>query len=265
MKKVMFALALAALAAAPVSAQTTSKLLFPATPITDSNDINLPGVNANTVLGLPKFEIDPASLAPNAYENAKPFAVTTVWLWCPSGGTVSLSGDDGITAPPPYSLHNSLVVDNFIKVTNNQDASEQVISANGVIPPTLFNGVNGVYPAAALAQSNLLGHGVVEAYGAVPDQSLINITSDTNSSYTFQLMDWGYVHANSNVYLKTGGSCQIVDKLCHYDQGKRVWKEMTLDPDGIAAHLRVHDDVHNAPGPADYIGKCSPSNPPGKR
>ena len=166
------------------------------------------------------------------YTDATPFATTTVYMDCEEGDTAVVSGTQNGTA-------DSLIVDNYIQV---QSDTLKGATATTDICPNLatagcFSGTNS--PTAKFGQPAENG------YYPVPDQAVPLV--EGKALYTFRLMDWGVALAASPVWLRT--SCHIFDLVCHYDNGKKMFKTLTLDPNGIAAHLKQHSN--------DYLGACT--------
>jgi hypothetical protein len=167
------------------------------------------------------------------FTSAVPFATAQVYMACEPGDTALISGSDDPAAGP------SLIIDNYLEVQiDYKDGTSSITDYCPNIATTgCFSGTLG-------DPKSDLGNPAFFRYLPVADQP-IDVAPD-KALYTLRLMDWGYTKASSAVWLKTG--CHIFDRVCHYDAGKKGYKTLVIDPNGVAAHLRQHT--------GDYLGAC---------
>lgn len=179
--------------------------------------------------------LDPVNIAATpvnfpTFDLAVPFASKQLYLQCGEGATGQIEG--------PFA-GNSLIVDNYIQVQSPDNSIQNYcpnvetlgcFTLNIGDDPALYTG----QPAESI-------------YGPVSPQDVSGSLQPGLGLYTFSLMDWSYTYGSSEVSLRT--TCAIKDKVCHYDNGKKGYKTLTLGAAAMPAHLNHH--------PNDYLGACT--------
>jgi hypothetical protein len=176
-----------------------------------------------------------------SFETATPFATTEVYLYCETEfPQSSISGsEDGVY---PF------IVDNFLTVNDVNVCPDQEVAS---VDPFLITAEGqGNCFSSLKVDANLLVPGLPasEGYNGVGP---VDVSGDivTSGYYTFKLMDYGFVSANSDIYLHT--TCSIHPPkatICHRDMGKPGWKTISVGTASVQAHLNH----------GDYEGPCVP-------
>lgn len=231
MRRVSLLFALA-LASSTLVAQTY-KPLFPAVDIAWSPVAYPYSDSIVPTVALPWAGVTGGSGTLTTFEDAVPFNSTQVYLSCGSTDTAYLTGSNDAT-----NTASTLIVDNYVQVqTDSADGS----STQQNYCPNV--GTGGCFSGQTVYPNAVIGGKAKDYYSPVPDQQMNVAVGD--ALYTIRLMDWGFTKASSAVYLKT--TCKVRDQVCHVDNATKKDKTITIDPAGVAAHLRQ----------GDTLGKCA--------
>ena len=158
-------------------------------------------------------------------DDATPFASKQLYLACGAGATATISGP---------LVNDGLIVDNFIQVQGPTDVMTNYC-------PNI--GTKGCFDGTSVDPKLALGLPAESAYTPVGPQDISSSLVQGLGLYTINLMDWGYTYASSQLTLTT--SCAIKDQVCHYDNGKKQFKTLTVGAAAIPAHL-AHGDTLGA-------------------
>jgi hypothetical protein len=176
--------------------------------------------------------LDPVNIAQSPFwqvpiDEAVDYASKQLYLDCHVGAAATILG--------PYP-NFGLIVDDFIRVQSPDNTIRNYCADN-----RCFTLPDGADPLAYAGQPADV------IYGPVDPVDVSSALVPGLGLYTFSLMDYAYSYASSALSLST--TCAIKDKICHYDNGKKAYKTLTLGAAAIPAMLNTH--------PQDYLGACT--------
>jgi hypothetical protein len=172
---------------------------------------------------------------------AKPFAHADVTLICPQTPTATLSSTPDGTG--------KLLVDNWIQV-NGDNVCTGLIDCGFTVPHTCA--------PSCFARFYL----ATDSYGPVPPIDIDDYVAPGFISLSFDLMDWGYALASSDVWLVT--DCRLPSEgkqvICH-KPGTPAEHTLRVAVAAVPAHLAHGDTL----GPCEQPPHSSTSSAPRSR